>query len=110
MSISNANEKSVLVNFEYFISWKNSVGEQDHYLRKPSQSMLIIFHLTFYLARIFYADLEEEAAMADGARRVMKSDNGCMSTYCPRKSWSSTQHPSDFLVSLGDRYEISGQE
>jgi chorismate dehydratase len=38
----------------------------------------------------------------------MKSDDGCMSTYCPRKTSSSTQHPSTFPVSAVDEYEISG--
>ena len=60
------------------------------------------------LTRIFHTDRNEEAAKADGARRAMKSDDGCVSTHCPRKSLSSTQHPSDFPVSVGDRYEIFG--
>ena len=60
------------------------------------------------LTRIFHADRDEEAAKADGGRRAMKSDDGCMSTYCPRKTLSSTQHPSGFPVSTVDRCEISG--
>ena len=51
------------------------------------------------LARIFHTDRDEEAA---------KADDGCMSTYCPSKTSSSTQHSSGFPVSTGDRYEISG--
>ena len=60
------------------------------------------------LARIFHTDRDEETAKADGVRRVMKSDDGCMSTYCPRKTSNSTQHPSTFPVSAVDEYEISG--
>ena len=60
------------------------------------------------LARIFHTNRDEETAKADGVRRVMKSDDGCMSTYCPRKTSSSTQYPSGFPVSAVDEYEISG--
>ncbi|KAB2643861.1 MAG: hypothetical protein DVB29_04375 [Verrucomicrobia bacterium] len=60
------------------------------------------------LTRIFHTDRDEEAAKADGARRVMKSDDGCMSTYCPRKTSSSTQHLSDFPAFVVDQYEICG--
>ena len=60
------------------------------------------------LARIFHTDCNEEDAKADGVRRVMKSDDGCVSTYCPRKTSISTQHPSAFPVSAVDQYEISG--
>ena len=60
------------------------------------------------LARIFHTDRDEEDAKADEVRRVMKSDDGCMSTYCPRKTSSSTQHPSDFPTSAVDECEISG--
>ena len=60
------------------------------------------------LTRIFHTDRNEETAKADGARRVMKSDDGCMSTYCPRKTSRSTQHPSGFPVSAVDGCEISG--
>ena len=51
------------------------------------------------LARIFNTDRDEEAA---------KPDEGCMSIYCPRKTSSSTQHPSGFPAFTVDRYEISG--
>jgi len=30
------------------------------------------------LARIFHTDCDEESAKADGVRRVMKSNDGCM--------------------------------
>ena len=60
------------------------------------------------VTRIFHTDRDEETAKADGVRRVMKSDDGCMSTYCPRKTSNSTQHPSTFPVSAVDEYEISG--
>jgi|GEM_PF-3453086 len=62
----------------------------------------------FGLTRMFYTDRDEEAAKPDGVRRVMKSDDGCMNTYCPRKTSSSTQHPSAFPVSAVDEYEIFG--
>jgi len=62
----------------------------------------------FGLTRIFHTDRDEEAAKADGARRAMKSDDGCMSTYCPRKTSRSTQHPSDFPAYAGDQDEIPG--
>jgi 5-formyltetrahydrofolate cyclo-ligase len=73
-------------------------------VRKPEQNWDEIGGLT----RIFHTDRNEEAAKADGVRRAMKSDDGCMSTYCPRKTSSSTQHPSGFPAYAGDRYEISG--
>ena len=60
------------------------------------------------LTRIFHTDCNEETAKADGVRRVMKSDDGCMSTYCQRKTSSLTQHPSGSPVSAVDEYEISG--
>ena len=34
--------------------------------------------LKISLTRIFHTDRDEEDAKADGVRRVMKSDNGCM--------------------------------
>ncbi len=34
-----------------------------------------------FKTRIFHTDRDEETAKADGVRRVMKSDDGCMSTY-----------------------------
>ena len=51
------------------------------------------------LAQIFHTDRDEEDA---------KSDDGCMSTYCPRKTSRSTQHPSDFPTSAVDECEIWG--
>ena len=60
------------------------------------------------LARIFHTDRDEEAAKADGARRAMKSDDGCVYTHCPRKTSRSTQHPSNFPASAVDRDEIFG--
>jgi hypothetical protein len=60
------------------------------------------------LTRIFHTDRDEEAAKADGVRRVMKSDDGCMSTYRPSHNVSLTQDPSDFPVSAVDRRKISG--
>jgi|GEM_PF-2335292 len=60
------------------------------------------------LTRICHTNRDEEAAKADGARQVMKSDNGCMSTYCPRKTSSSTQNPSGLPTSTVDRHEIFG--
>ena len=68
----------------------------------------LVWREFFALARIFHTDRDEETAKADGVRRVMKSDDGCMSPYCPRKTSSSTQHPSGFSVSAVDEYEISG--
>jgi len=60
------------------------------------------------LTRIFHTDRNEETAKTDGVRRVMKSDDGCMSTYCPRKTTSLTQYPSGSPISTVDEYEISG--
>ena len=60
------------------------------------------------LARIFHTDRDEETVKADEVRRAMKSDDGCMSPYCLRKTSSSTQHPSGFSGSAVDQYEISG--
>ena len=57
---------------------------------------------------MFHTDRDEEAGKADGARRVMKSDDGCVRTHCPRKTSSSTQHPSGFAFSVVDWYEICG--
>ncbi len=54
------------------------------------------------LARIFHTDRDEETAKADGVRRVMKSDDGCMSTYCPRKT-SSLGAASIYLPGLRSR-------
>ena len=62
------------------------------------------------LARIFHTDRDEEAAKADGVRRVVKSDNGCMSPYCLRKTSSSTQHLSGFPGSVVDQCERSELE
>ena len=61
-----------------------------------------------YLTRIFHNDRNEEIAKADGARRTMKSDDGCVCTHCLRKTSRSTQHPSDIPASAVDRYEICG--
>ena len=61
-----------------------------------------------FIARIFYNDRNGEIAKADEARHVMKSDDGCVRTHCPRKTSRSTQHPSGFPASVGDRDEISG--
>jgi hypothetical protein len=60
------------------------------------------------LTQIFHTDRDEETAKTNGARRVMKSDDGSVYTHCPRKTSRSTQHPSDFPVSTVDRDEISG--
>ena len=60
------------------------------------------------LARIFHTDRDEEAAKVDGARHTMKSDDGCMSAYCPRRASSVTQDPSSFPASAVDRHEIFG--
>jgi NAD+ synthase (glutamine-hydrolysing) len=65
-------------------------------------------HLKEDLTRIIHTDRDEEAAKADGARRAMKSDDGTMYTNCPRKTSRSTQHPSSFPASVGDRDETSG--
>jgi len=61
------------------------------------------------LTRIFHTDRDEETAKADGVRRVMKSDDGCMSKYCPRKT--SSLGAASTLASQSsavDEYEISG--
>jgi hypothetical protein len=60
------------------------------------------------LTQIFHTDRDEETAKTNGARRVMKSDDGSVYTHCPRKTSRSTQHPSDFPFSTVDRDEISG--
>ena len=57
---------------------------------------------------MFHTDRDEEAARADGVRRSMKSDDGCVCTHCPRKTSRSTQHPSGFPASVVDWYEIFG--
>ena len=59
-------------------------------------------------ARIFHADRDKEVEKADGARRTMKSDDGCVCTHCLRKTSRSTQYPSGFPASAVDWYEISG--
>ncbi|MCF7729350.1 MAG: NAD(+) synthase [Chthoniobacterales bacterium] len=71
-------------------------------LREPFE------HLKEDLIRIFHTDRGEEAAKADGARRAMTSDDGCVYTHCPRKTSRSTQHPSGFPASAGDRDETFG--
>ncbi len=75
---------------------------------KTEADMIVDFFHQFKLTRIFHTNRNEEAAKADGARRVMKSNDGCMSPYCPRKTSSSTQHPSDFPVCAGDQNEMFG--
>jgi len=40
------------------------------------------------LTRIFHTDRDEETAKTDRVRRVMKSENHSVSTYCPRKTSS----------------------
>ena len=37
--------------------------------------------ITTVLTRIFHTDRNDEDSKADGARRVMKADDGCMSPY-----------------------------
>jgi|GEM_PF-505763 len=57
------------------------------------------------LARMFHADRYKETAKPDGARRVMKSDDGCMSTYCPWKISSFTRiFHTDLLRKQGNLY------
>jgi 3-dehydroquinate synthase len=85
-------------------SQNGSLTQYPSGVRKPQQNRYEIFGL----ARIFHTDRDEEAAMADGARRAMKSDDGCVRTHCPRKTSRSTQHPSGFPASVVDRYEIFG--
>jgi porin len=58
------------------------------------------------LALIFHGDCDEEDAKLDESRRVMKSDNGCVRTHCPRKTSRSTQHHPSFPASAVDQYEI----
>jgi len=60
------------------------------------------FAIIINLTRIFHTDRNEKIAKADGARRAIKSDDGCMSPYCPRKTSRSTQYPSGFAVFAGD--------
>ncbi len=61
-------------------------------------------------ARIFHTDRDEGAAKADGVRRVMKSDDGCMSPYCPRSNSKLTQYPSGVRKPQQNQYEICGLE
>lgn len=63
-----------------------------------------------HLARIIHIDRDEEAAKLDGARRIMKSDYGCMSACLPRKTLSSTEHSSGFPDSIVNQHKISGLE
>ena len=60
------------------------------------------------LTQIIHTDRNEEDAKTDEARRAMKSDDGCVRTDYSRKTSNSTQYPSDFPASAGDRDEISG--
>jgi hypothetical protein len=63
---------------------------------------------TRWLARIFHTDRDEKVAKADGARRAMKSDDGCVCTHCLRRTSSSTQHPAGFPAFGVDWHGIFG--
>ena len=45
---------------------------------------ITIIKITRFLTRIFHTDRNEEAAKADGARRAMKSDDGCVCVHTAR--------------------------
>jgi len=60
------------------------------------------------LARIFHTDCDEEDAKPDEVKRVMKPDDGFMFRTALGRLRAWAQHPSGFLTSAVDRYEISG--
>jgi uncharacterized protein YqjF (DUF2071 family) len=82
----------------YRLAKINAVVRKDHFYFESRRS----------LARVFYTNRDEGAKKADEAIYVMKSNDGYRSTYCPRKTSSSTKHPSDFPTYAGDLYEICG--
>ncbi|KAB2642799.1 MAG: 5-formyltetrahydrofolate cyclo-ligase [Verrucomicrobia bacterium] len=60
------------------------------------------------LTHIFHSNCDKEPANANEKRRAMKSDDIGVSPYRQKKTSSSTQYPSGFPTSSGDRHEIGG--
>ena len=61
----------------------------------------------FFLAQIFQASHSEAMEKANGTRKEMDSDRGCMSTYCSDQNSSLTQYPSALAKPQTERHEIS---
>ncbi|MBX9578310.1 MAG: 4-(cytidine 5'-diphospho)-2-C-methyl-D-erythritol kinase [Chthoniobacterales bacterium] len=61
----------------------------------------------FFLAQIFHPSHSEAMEKANGTRKEMDSDRGCMSTYCSDQNSSLTQYPSALAKPQTERHEIS---
>ncbi|MEI6416108.1 MAG: 4-(cytidine 5'-diphospho)-2-C-methyl-D-erythritol kinase [Verrucomicrobiota bacterium] len=64
--------------------------------------------VSFFLAQIFHASHSEAMEKANGTRKEMDSDRGCMSTYCSDQNSSLTQYPSALAKPQTEGHEISG--